>query len=109
MKLIPLASAQGVTTEQLIRMVCENDQQGANRSDFLRRYRVLDALDPALKAQPDASSFNLEDADHAVLANLLGTWRFGTLPRAVNALIQAVVDAKAPEAPPQPEAGQAAG
>jgi hypothetical protein len=96
MKLIPLGSAAGVSTEQLIRMVCENDQSGANRSDFRRRYRVLDALEAALKADPQAPSFRLEDADHAVLASLFNGWRFSTLPRDADALIAAVVDAKVP-------------
>lgn len=67
--------------------------QPFNLEEVRKRVRVLDIIEKL----PEASEYlDLEDADHAVLANALRTTPYNIASAQVLAIVDAALDAKAP-------------
>lgn len=94
MKLIPLKDEPPFKTREVLSAVATQPApgQGINAADMRRRCRLLDALEKV-----EGSALLLEDADHALLVQLINAFQFGTAHPQLLATIDDVVNAKEPE------------
>ena len=97
MKAIPLRDEAPFKTRDVLQAVISQPApgQGINADDMRRRCRLLNALEAA-----EGEALLLEDADHALLVQLINGFQFGTAHRDLLAVIDDVIEAKAPETPP---------
>lgn len=95
MKLVPLRQLPSGGTADLIKMVCETAQQGADVGQMRARIRVLDAVE----RNGDPVALALEDADHATLVGAVNAYRFVRMNQELLRLVDDILDAEAPPAP----------
>lgn len=98
MKLISLRDEPPFKSRDVLETVAKQPTpgQGINADEMRRRCRLLDSLEKAT-----GDSLLLEDADHAVLSQLIRNFQFGAAHPKLLAIIDDVVDAKEP--PPMPQ------
>lgn len=107
MKAVRLCNLDGLKTIDVIRSVINQPRQpnprkgtagGLTIADIRARCRVEDEID---KLGPDADTLLLEDADHGTLVHAFNDFTWGASNKKVLAIIDAVMEAKEPENPPQ--------
>ena len=93
MKNIPLRSEAPFKSRDVIRTVVSqpSPSQGINADEMRRRCRLLNALDKANNDQ-----LMIEDADHALLSQLISQFQFATAHPALLAIIDDVTNAVQP-------------
>jgi hypothetical protein len=95
-KYISLPDVDGNTGRDIIEAVLRHPgERGCSFDQMLKRRRVWDALD----ASADPYGLLLEDADAAVLVELIRSFPFGTATRDLARFCSGVIEAKAPNAP----------
>jgi hypothetical protein len=96
LKYIPLTEKDGLKTSEIVEAVLRyGGKEGIAFEQMRQRSRIWDALD----ANKDPCGLLLEDADAALLIDLVKRFPFANASREVVRMVEAITEAKAPPAP----------